>query len=93
MKTVKRRIAGSGVVKRAVSLPRGLDALVQHISQSTHQPYSAVVREALGAYAERVKESAFEAAYRQYYKSEPTRTAENALTDELFRYAKDVWTD
>ena len=93
MKTIKRRIGSVGVVKRAVSLPRDLDASVQRISQFTHQPYSAVVRDALGAYVERVKESQFEAAYRAYYKNEPARSADNQLTDELFRYAKDVWPD
>ena len=81
------------VVRRAVSLPQELDLEVLSVVRETHQPYSTVVKKALGSYVETIKQAEMERAYLAYYGSRETQASETKLASEFFGASKKNWPD
>ena len=86
-----RNKTGGGSVKRAVSLPRGLDEEVLKVCKSTRRPYSAVIQVALSKFIARVREAELDRAFRDYYGQKDVRDAEAKLAADMFLSSEEGW--
>lgn len=78
------------VVKRAISLPKELDAQLKELSEATDRSYSGLVCEALGMYLKEKERREIERAYATYYAG--ARSGKDAeLAAELTRLSERSW--
>ncbi len=87
----RTRTGVSVAVKRAVSVPKGLDEAVQRICKNTHQPYSVVVQVALRKFLAVISDAQLEQEFREYYNRAEVRHAEERLAADMLSISKESW--
>ena len=82
-----------GVVKRAVSLPKDLDAKLIGLVSSGGGTYSGLVREALEVYLKQKEDVEMEAAYVKYYADPKNRKADEKSAREMWAGSQRTWAE
>lgn len=78
-------------VKRAISLPKELDAKIRALSEGLKRSYSGLVCEAVGMYLADRERMELDEAYARYYSDPKNVKRDKELAKEMERLSAECW--